>query len=77
MNISTYVCGACTTASIAQLGLEKNAKSAMITFLKSQLVGQRSRYDPAEKGYNLLESFYVYTAGPEEPGHGHSQSWVK
>lgn len=80
MEIATYVCSACTTASIASLGFEKDAKSAMKTFCTKVLMPAPNRYaSGSEKkwGYSQIEAFYIYTAGPEESGHGHSKVWVK
>lgn len=75
MDIQTYVCGACTTASISNLGLERNAERAMLTFCMKVMGKRGGRFGTG--GFGPLESFYVYTAGPEESGHGHSKKWVK
>jgi hypothetical protein len=76
MNTSTYVCGACTTGSIANLGAHKNAEEAMREFCRLVLgLGNSSKYGgstPAEP-----DTYWVFTAGPEVPGHGHSKSWVR
>lgn len=78
MTIETYVCSACTTGSIASLGTQKDAKSAMLNFCKSQLISAPNRFDPPDASrFQTLISFYIFTAGPEEKGHGHSQPWVK
>lgn len=74
MDIQTYVCGACTTASISNLGMEPNAEKAMLTFCQ-KVLGRKGRFGTG-RGFGKLEAFYVYTAGPEEPGHGHSKGWA-
>ena len=76
MIIGTYFAGACTTCGIQELGMSLNAFDAMVTFCKQELLGA-SKFGKDGPLYQKLTAFYVFTAGPEEPGHGHSKRWVK
>jgi hypothetical protein len=82
MNITHYVCGSCAVASIANLGLEANAESAMRTFCSTEL-GKPNKFVTAEDlTFNLLVNSYIFCAGPEikkdEGGNHHSKDhWPK
>lgn len=77
-NEENWVAGACACMGIRKLGKEKDAFSAMLRFCELQLVKQRTRFDKDTTAkYRHLNAFYVYVAGPEEPGHHWSQPWVK
>lgn len=78
MNITSYVCSACTTAGIAGLGNSgPTAKHAMLEWCRTQLAANSQYSRPGVPVYIQPESHYIFTAGPEEPGHGHSKPWVK
>lgn len=78
MSISEYVAGSCAVAGISDLGRHTGATAAMIDFCKSQLGAGRTKFSKADKRtYPTLTTFYVFCAGPEEPGHGHSKKWVR
>lgn len=74
MNIATYICSSCAVASIADLGSHKNALDAMTTFCRSQLGVRDGSFI---MNYSKVVNTYIFCAGPEEPGHGHSKNWVK
>lgn len=73
MNIQEYFAAACTTAGISGLGVCKDAPDAMATFCRS-VFGSSAAFGAKR---SPITTFYVFTAGPEEPGHGHSRPWVK
>lgn len=76
MEINTYVCGSCAGTGISNLGHHKNAVDAMSDFCRK--VGlTTSRYSSAGTIFNKMPPFFVFIAGPEEPGHRHSKSWVR
>ena len=74
MIVKSYCGGSCAASSIENLGMCKNAEDAMEKFCKLELC-KDTRYDVS--GFNILAPFYVFIAGPEKPGYGHSKNWVK
>lgn len=80
MKITTYQpCYSCAISGIDYLGSCADAVDAMRQFCKTELGAGFHRYDTKSdvKTYNTLMSWYVFVAGPEEAGHGHSKNWVK
>lgn len=78
MTTSTYICGSCAAAGIHDLGLCGNAENAMVEFCKRELIPGVNSFSPYRPGvYTTVAAFYIFVAGPEEPGHGHSKPWVK
>lgn len=72
----SWVCGACTTAQIHDVGEETDAPTAMLRFCEQALKAEELRYNlPCD--YKKLFCFYVFTSGPDEPGFGHSKTWAK
>jgi hypothetical protein len=73
------VCASCAASGIHNIGHYSDPVSLFKDFCKSQLVFIKSPFDPPglTKMYNTLYTFYVFIAGPEEPGHGHSKAWVR
>lgn len=67
MNTNTYLCGSCAGAGISDLGSHTDALDAMLNFCNQEL----------GLGKCLLAPFYVFIAGPEKSGSGHSKRWVK
>jgi hypothetical protein len=68
MEIGTYVCGSCAATGISSLSIHSGAEEAMKEFCRKSL-------KPLN---NPLYAFYVFVAGPEVPGHGHSsRSWPR
>lgn len=74
MEITTYSCGSCALASISMISDAGSAEHAM------ELICQQNfpagRLMPTAK-FRRLAPFYVWVAGPEIPGKGHSKAWVK
>lgn len=70
LSVNTYVAGSCALSSIQDLGSHKNPVEAMQQFCKLEL-------STIGDDYRILAAFYVFVAGPEVPGHGHSKPWVR
>lgn len=67
MNIGSST-GSCAATCIHSLGTHSNPQEAMIAFCQMQL--GTSSYD------QMLYPNYIFIAGPEDPGFGHSsRSW--
>jgi hypothetical protein len=77
LDISTYVAASCTTSSIAGLGLMINPRNALRDLCMKELVMVEGPYSRSSSKYRILVPFYVFTAGPEVPGFGHSKPWVR
>jgi len=76
MNFSN-ACGSCAGQSISNLGSHKDPVDAMVAFCKNQLLIGGSGYTPfgtqsKNPGFTLLCPHFVWIAGPEVPGKGHS-----
>lgn len=75
MTISTYKCQSCACADISSLGSHSGPVDAMRYFCNHEM---RNPYGYGGRSFNKLAPFYVFVAGPEIPGKGHSsKSWVR
>lgn len=78
LSITGWLCDSCACVGLQDLGMEKDAKSAMLRFCSLQLTSYVTRYGGTNKNeYNKLEAFYIFVAGPEESGSYHSKKWTK
>lgn len=73
---STYwVCGSCACGCIAQLSSEKNAESAMMSFVRSAIHATRTKFKRSAGNYTNPYAHYVFVAGPERPNTGDRGYW--
>lgn len=77
MTISVYTCGSCALSTISNLGTHTDALAAMVAFCKLEMPPTLSFKTVSKNGECILAPFYVYVAGPEVAGHGHSKAWVR
>ena len=64
----------CTCYNISNLGMGKNAHNAL-----AEVCAGHSKYNgwSRKPKLNTLPAHFVFSAGPEDKGHGHSKEWVK
>lgn len=77
LTITGWLCDSCACVGLQDLGMEKDAPTAMRRFCELQLVAQATKYSTPVTKYNDLEAFYIFIAGPEEPGSYHSKKWTR
>jgi hypothetical protein len=78
MTVGGWVCDSCAASQITNLGQELGPEHALKTFCKKALLPQGGRWGSAHAGkFNMLEPHYIFIAGPEVSGHGHSKAWVR
>jgi ribosomal protein S27AE len=73
LKADNWVGGSCAAHSIDNLGSMTDAESAMVSFYKSQ-IGTKGKWSVDS---NILACHYIFIAGPEVKGKGHSKEWVK
>lgn len=77
MNVVGWVGNSCSTGPIAGLGTMPDAYHAMLKFCCIELA-RRNYYEGYDQtNFRPTHTFYTFSAGPEEPGHGESKTWVK
>lgn len=79
MQTIPYFGGSCAVTAIQNLGMHKDAISAMSAFCKLELGTIDGVF---VKSYGTLAAFYIFSAGPEVPkdhpnGSHHSKEWTR
>lgn len=74
MDVTSYAVGSCAASNICNLGYSKDAVSAMMTFCSKELGGSGGF---GAKSFGTLTPYYIFVAGPEVAGQGHSKAWVR